>query len=142
MEAVTLPISVRIRDVMDKNVVLIDSREMVFTAIERMLEHKVWSVVVVKEGLPVGVVTERDVLRRCVGMGLDARLVEVAEIMTSPLLTISADASIGEAMHEMVRKDVRRLYIVEKGKLLGRVTQTAIFENLFGSMGALLSVAY
>ena len=49
--------------------------------------------------------------------------------MSSPLITISADANIREAMSIMVEKEIRRLFIVENGKILGRVTQTRLFES-------------
>jgi signal-transduction protein with cAMP-binding, CBS, and nucleotidyltransferase domain len=59
-----------------------------------------------------------------------------------PLLTISPEAPVGEAMQLMVTKNVRRLYVIEGRRAIGRATQTAVFGNVFEAMESLLSVAY
>jgi predicted transcriptional regulator len=137
-----MPISVKVRDVMDKNLVFVEQETSVSDIIKRMVEQNVWSVLVSSNGLPVGVVTERDVLRRCLGKGMNPERVKAGEIMSAPLLVVDADAAIGEAMHLMVSKDVRRLYVIEGGKAVGRVTQTAVFDNVFETMESLLTWAY
>lgn len=141
-EGTDLPVAMKVGDVMDRNLVFIQSGTPVSEVIKKMVENNVWSVLVAKEGLPVGVVTERDVLRRCLAKGVSPDKMKADEIMSSPLLTIGLDAPLGEAMQMMVTKDVRRLYVVEAGKAVGRVTQTAVFGNIFDTMESLLSVAY
>jgi CBS domain-containing protein len=64
----------------------------------------------------------------------------VGEIMSSPIETISPDASLGEAMAKMVEKNIRRLFVVEQGKIIGRVTQTELFENTLNVMMTLSSL--
>lgn len=137
-----MPISVKVKDVMDTNLVFIESGTTVTDGIKKMVDRNVWSFLVTKNGLPMGVVTERDILRRCLAKGTSPDRMKVEEIMSSPLLTIDADLVIGEAMHMMIAKDVRRLYVVEGGKVVGRVTQTAVFDNVFEAMESLLTVAY
>ncbi|MEM1975478.1 MAG: CBS domain-containing protein, partial [Candidatus Caldarchaeum sp.] len=51
--------------------------------------------------------------------------------------TISPDASLGEAMAKLVEKNIRRLFVIENGKIIGRVTQTELFENTLNVMMAL-----
>ena len=137
-----MPITVRVKDVMDKNIVMVDANDTVNEVLKKMLQAGVWSVVVEKQGLPVGVITERDIIRRCVAKGLNMEKVKAEEIMSSPLLTISPDATLGEAMKEMTEKHVRRLYVVEGGKIIGRITQTGLFENMLNVMIALSSIPY
>jgi predicted transcriptional regulator len=137
-----VPISVKVRDVMDKNLLFIESGTSVSDVIKRMVNEKVWSVLVSKKGLPIGVVTDRDILRRCLAKGLNPDRVKAEEIMSAPLLTIDSDASIGEAMHMLITKDVRRLYVIEGGKAVGRLTQTSVFDNIFDSMESLLTSTY
>jgi CBS domain-containing protein len=60
--------------------------------------------------------------------------------MSSPIETISPDASLGEAMAKMVEKNIRRLFVVEQGKIIGRVTQTELFENTLNVMMTLSSL--
>ncbi|MDJ0269611.1 MAG: CBS domain-containing protein [Aigarchaeota archaeon] len=137
-----MPITVRVRDVMDQNVISVEADKSVSDAIKKMLQSGVWSLVVEKDGLPIGVVTERDTLRRCISKGLNPDKVKVEEIMSSPLITIGPDATLGEAMMRMVEKKIRRLYVVEHGKIIGRITQTGLFENMLNIMMALSTVPY
>lgn len=137
----SLAITIQIKDVMDRSVAAIDNGATVADAIKKMLQSGVWSLVVQKRGLPEGVVTERDILRRCIGKGLIPEKVKVEEVMTSPLITIGPNATIGEAMRMMIEKNVRRLFIVEGGKITGRITQTKLFESTLNVMTDLSSLA-
>ncbi len=125
-----MTIVARVRDAMDTNVVMVDASAKVIDVLNAMLEKKVWSVVVEKEGLPVGVITERDILRRCIAKKLLTDVCTAEEIMSSPLITISPDESIMEAMKLMAMKKVRRLFVVEEGKIIGRVTQTGLMTYI------------
>jgi len=134
-----LPISVSVSSVMEP-VVTVSSDYTVSQALEQMVKTEVWSLLIQRQGLPVGVVTDRDILIRCVARGRSPDKVNVEEIMSSPLITIEMSKSAGEALHTMVEKHVRRLYIVDQGKIIGRVTQTGLSRNLLDVMIALSSV--
>ncbi len=116
---------------MDQNLVMVKTGTSVQDAVGAMLSHKVWSVLVAEKGLPLGVVTDRDVLRSCDGNKSDMSASKVEDIMTSPLITIDADAPVGEVMAKMIKKNVRRLYVVEEGKVVGKVTRNSVFKNIF-----------
>ena len=137
-----LPIALTVREVMEQNVPAIGSHDPVSQAIEKMIQAGVWSLLVERQGLPVGVITDRDILRRCAAMGHYPGEVKVEEIMSSPIITIEPDARAGEALNTMIEKNVRRLYVVEGGKIIGRVTQTELSRNLLDVMVALASVSY
>ena len=134
-----MPISVSVSSVMEP-VVTVSSDYTVSQALEQMVKTEVWSLLIQRQGLPVGVVTDRDILIRCVARGRSPDKVNVEEIMSSPLITIEMSKSAGEALHTMVEKHVRRLYIVDQGKIIGRVTQTGLSRNLLDVMIALSSV--
>src|SRR5208337_4737804 len=121
-------------------VVTVSSDYTVSQALEQMIKAEVWSLLIERQGLPVGVVTDRDILIRCVARGRSPDKVNVEEIMSSPLITIETNKSAGEALHTMIEKHVRRLYIVDQGKIIGRVTQTGLSRNLLDVMIALSSV--
>ena len=129
-----MAIAITVRDLMDKDVVSIDVSENVSEGVALMVRSKVWSLLVMAGGRPQGVVTERDVLRRCINKGLAPREVKVGAIMSSPLVTIGPDATVREAMGLMVEKDVRRLYVVVGGEVVGRLTQTRLFQSNFDLM--------
>ena len=137
-----MPISVRVRDVMDTNVVYVDNDKSCMDAINEMLKNKVWSIVVTKEELPVGVVTERDIIRRVISKNIDINKVTLEEIMSSPLITIDPDKSISTVMEMMAMNDIRRVYVVEKGKIIGRVTQTEAFKHLLDVLLALTNITW
>lgn len=137
-----MPVTVKVRDVMDKDVYTVNASANVREILKTMYEKGVWSVLVEEKGLPIGVITERDVLRRCIIKGLDPSKVLAREIMSSPLITIRPDEPIGEAMRIMAEKGIRRVYVVEEGKIIGRVTQTNACANLLNVVLALHNVKY
>ena len=139
--AILMAITLRVKDLMEKNVVTVEASTTVRDAITTMLDSNVWSVVVTKGGLPEGVVTERDLIRRCVAKGLFPDRLPVEKIMTSPLITIGPDATIREAMSLMVEKDIRRLFVVDGGRIVGRLTQSHLFESTLDVMSSLSSLS-
>jgi len=129
-----MAIAITVGDLMDKDVVSIDESESVAEGVALMVRSKVWSLLVMAGGRPQGVVTERDVLRRCINKGLAPGEVKVGAIMSAPLVTIGPDATVREAMGLMVERDVRRLYVVVGGEVVGRLTQTRLFQSNFDLM--------
>lgn len=138
---VLMAVNLRVKDLMEKSVITVDSATTVADAIKVMLQSNVWSVVVVKRGLPEGVVTERDLIRRCVAKGLVPDRLPIEKIMTSPLITIGPDATIREAMSLMVEKDIRRLFVVNEGMIVGRITQGHLLESTLEVMSSLSSLS-
>jgi CBS domain-containing protein len=136
-----MPLTVMVRDVMDKRVVPVIYMATVDEAVKKMLENNVWSLVVERKGAPWGVVTERDVIRRCVAKGLSTAKTSVGSISTSPIITISPDATMREAMDAMAAREIRRLFVVEKGKIIGRITQTEVFQSTIDVMETLTSLS-
>lgn len=132
-----MPVTMKVKDVMDTRVVLVGYMVTVDEAVKRMIQNNVWSLVVERKGAPWGVVTERDILRRCLAKGLSTAKTSVGSISSAPLLTIGPDATMREAMDKMVAKDVRRLFVVEKGKIMGRITQTEVFQSTIDVMETL-----
>jgi len=79
---------------------------------------------------PVGVVTERDIIKKVIRKGLNLEGVQVGKIMSSPIITVSPDDPVAKAMELMVQNDIRRVYVVENGRIIGRVTQTGAFKKI------------
>ena len=119
---------------MQKDVVLVESSETIASAIKTMLEKNVWSLVISKDGLPVGFVSERDLIRRCFAKGLDPEHSYLESVMSSPLVTAGPDTPLIQIMALMTEKNIRRVYIVENGQIVGRITQTRAFAELINIM--------
>lgn len=91
-------------------------------AVAEMNRHRVGSVLVLDAGRLVGIFTERDVLRRVVGAGVDPTRALVAEVMTAGVITISPDASLEDTMVLFTEKRCRHLPVIESGNLVGTIS--------------------
>ncbi len=123
-------ISLKVRDIMDDKVYMIDEGRSCKEALDEMVDKGVWSLLVSRDGLPVGVVTERDIIKKVIRKGFSLEGVQVGKVMSSPIITVSPDDPVAKAMELMVQNDIRRVYVVEKGKIIGRVTQTGAFKKI------------
>lgn len=95
----------------------VDENSSVYEAIDLMIRKSVPSVVISTSGRPSGIFTERDVLKRVAGKGIDTKRTPVKEVMTSPLLTMAETALIGEALTEMYRRDIRNMPVMGTGEI-------------------------
>lgn len=135
-----MPITIRVKDAMDTKLVSVDKATPVKQALQKMVDTQVGSILVTDGGRIVGVMTERDFIRRCALKGLDPDKTPVEKLMTTPLVTIGGDKPIGEALQLMLAKNIRRLYITEDGKIIGRVTQTELAEKTLDIFVAISSL--
>lgn len=95
---------------------------MVHEAISIMADKHVAAVLVMVDGKLVGIVSAKDYGNKVVLRGRSARDTRVREIMTSPVTTVSLDASALECMAIMTRNHIRHLPVVNKGELVGIVS--------------------
>ena len=91
-------------------------------AVAEMNRHRVGSVLVLDAGRLVGIFTERDVLRRVVGAGVDPKHSLVSDVMTANVITISPEASVEETMVLFTEKRCRHLPVLDNGKLVGTIS--------------------
>ena len=71
---------------------------------------------------PIGIITESDIIKKVVAENLCANEIKVEEIMSSPIIVIDPNSPLEEAMNTMGKCNIRRLPVVENGKLIGIVT--------------------
>ena len=97
-------------------VIAVDSEATVAQAISKMVERNIGAVLVMEEGNPSGMFTERDVLK-CwkAGKGFD---IQVKEVMTRDLFAVEADEDISNVMSIMIQKSVRHLPVADKGAVV------------------------
>jgi CBS domain-containing protein len=96
--------------------------ETVFEALGRMAEHRIGALLVLENGEPVGLFSERDYSRKVALQGLRSRETPVKAIMSSPVLTISPDASVEQGLSIMTEKYIRHLPVVDGSGLIGMVS--------------------
>lgn len=117
---------VLVKDIMSKPAVIIEENKSARVAGEIMKKKRKGALVVVKKGKPVGIVTDSDLIRKIVAKNLKPSEVKVREIMSRPLVVISPDDNIIEASRKMKRSNIKRLPVVENGKVIGLLSLTDI----------------
>jgi CBS domain-containing protein len=94
----------------------------VVEAVRQMNEKGIGALLVLESDRPVGIFTERDVLRRVVDAGLDPRATRVRDVMTVDLLVVGPSTRVEEAMAIMTNRRLRHLPVMDGGRLLGMVS--------------------
>jgi len=118
-----------VRDVMTKNVKTVSIYENVREAVQKMNKFNIGSVVVVdtERRRPIGIVTERDILRM-VELHSEPKLFEIKKIMSTPLVTINPNTDIEDAAKLMTKKRIKRLPVIENDRLVGIITSSDIMK--------------
>ena len=110
----------KVRDIMTKQVVRISPREPVEVAARTLTHYNIGALPVCgDDGRLCGVVTDRDLVTRCMAPGRPAGELKVRDVMTGRVITAGPDMDVGAAAHLMGREQVRRLPVLENGKLCG-----------------------
>jgi CBS domain-containing protein len=100
----------------------IPSDTTVYAAMEMMAEKEVGALLVMDQGHVHGIVSERDYARKVVLMGRSSKETPVSEILTEPLITITPDTSVDEAMRLITTHRIRHLPVVSNGELQGVIS--------------------
>ena len=111
---------------------MIGPRAIVFEAAKLMRENRIGSVVVVNggSGEVLGIITERDLVRRVLAENKDVMTVKVSDVMTTPVVSIAPNEDIVDAAQLMRKNEIRRLVVMEGGKLIGIITANDIANNM------------
>ena len=119
-----------------ENVVTVSGWALVADAAAEMVEKKISCLPVSLGHGPVGIITEKDIVKKVVAAGLDSARVRVKEIMSTPLITVLPTVSVREAAEIMLKNEIRRLIVTdEEGKLVGLVTMTDILKRVAKAEG-------
>ena len=119
-----------VRDIMTKEIVMIEGSESTLEAAKLMADRGISSLFVVKDGVPVGIVTERDFVKKVCAKELAISQVNVEDIMSKILTTAEPETPIEVAVQRMVNHKIRRLPIMERGKIVGIITVTDLAKHL------------
>ena len=112
--------------------IVLEESSRVQEAVKAMRENGYGSVIVTKEGKPVGILTERDVLYRVVAEGKDPKNTRIGEVMTTPLITVTPNTKVSDAIAIMSKKGIRRLVVMSGEKIMGIISLMALVGDSTG----------
>jgi len=115
-----------VKDIMVKEIVTVDPTTRIRDAVELMNKNEIGCLVVMKKGKPIGIMTERDVLKKIVCGCKDPEQTRVSEIMSKPLIVGKVDMDWLEAVKLMLNQNIKKLPILDGERLVGLVTLTDI----------------
>ncbi len=134
----------KIRDIMTSAVVRIHPEEPVEVAARTLTQYNVGALPVCgRDGQIYGMLTDRDLVVRCMASGRNAADMKVRDVMTNRVVSAGPDMEASAAAHLMGRQQVRRLPVVENGKLCGMVSLADLAgceENALDAADALTEI--
>jgi CBS domain-containing protein len=120
----------QVRDIMEKNVITIDHTKNALDASVILKEKEISFLVILKEGKPEGIVSERDIVRKIAAKDIRSSQIQLEEIMSKNFKWVEPETEIEHAVQKMLNNNIRRLIVLEDEKLVGVITQTNLAEVL------------
>lgn len=115
-------------EIMSQNPVTIGPQATASEAAEIMRDQEIGSLIVVEDGKPTGIVTERDIVTKVAARNDRPGDVRIKSIMTSPVVAVHPDAEVVDAAKLMSTRKIRRLAVIREGKLVGVITENDILR--------------
>jgi len=112
-----------VRDVMSKDVKVVRPDTLVKEVVATMNKFEIGSIVVIQGDRPVGIITERDILKKIVIDRKNPAKTTAQEVMSTPLVWIESNETVADALELMRENNVRRLAVIRNGRLVGMVTE-------------------
>jgi CBS domain-containing protein len=119
-----------VRDIMTRDIVTIDEGETALEAARIMSQRGISSLIVVKDGVPKGIITERDFVKKVCAKQLEASEIKIGTLMSRIRTVADPDTPIQVAVQRMANQGIRRLPIIQEGKVVGIVTVTDLARYL------------
>ena len=120
----------KVRDIMEKNVITINQETDSLDAAKVLREKDISFLVIVKDGEPVGILSERDLVRKIVAENKKASEISITEIMSKKFRSVEPSTEIEDAVQKMINNNIRRLIVLDGEKLAGVITQTDLASYL------------
>ena len=120
----------QIRDIMEKNVITIEKNKTAQDAAKIIAKKDISFLVVMNNGLPEGVLSESDFVRKIAAEGKNSNDILISEIMSYKFRSVGPTTTIEDAIQKMLNNNIRRLLILEDNKLVGVITQTDLASYL------------
>ncbi len=117
-----------VKEIMTRNPITIDKAIKISDAAKKMVELDVGSLIVMDGHNPIGIFTERDMIKKIISKNVNPDSLSLTKVMTTPLITLDVDEDMQKAIDLMLKMHIRRVPIVKDKKLVGLVTDTDLFS--------------
>ena len=127
----------KVRDIASTTFVSLDEDTLVAEAAKTLYKQETCTIIVThydstsRQRIPIGIVTERDIIFRVVAQNKGPFKVTLKDIMSSPIITIDSDKSAKNALAVLKQNGINRLPVVNKGTLIGLITTEMIARKTF-----------
>lgn len=120
----------RVQDIMTKDVISVDESLTALEAARIMTDKGISSLIVEKDQTPIGIISERDFVKKICVKNLLPSDIKVGAIMSKIQTFASPDTTVDVAIQRMVNQKIRRLPIISEGKVIGIITVTDLAKHL------------
>ena len=117
-----------VRDIINKKLLNFDENTSVDKVAKALGRYDVGCAIITRNKKPVGIITERDMVRRVIARNLDSKKLKAKQIMTSPVESLNHNTNIYYAGKVMREKGYQRYPVVSDGKIIGVITQSDIID--------------
>jgi CBS domain-containing protein len=111
----------------------------VYEALELMAEKNLGALIVLEDGVLVGIISERDYARKVILLDRESRETQVRDIMTSDVVTVAPATSVTECMELMTAHHIRHLPVLDDGEIGGVVSIGDVVKGVIGEQRALIA---
>ncbi|MEA2035895.1 MAG: CBS domain-containing protein [Nanoarchaeota archaeon] len=126
---VTKLVNMKAKNFMTKSITTIEEDKDVISAIDSFISQGIGCIIVTQGDIPVGILTERDLLRKIDFKKRNLKDIKIKEVMSSPVKTVDPNISLLEAAEFSLNKNIRKMLVTKNSKLIGLVTQTDIAKE-------------
>ena len=110
--------SIEVNDIMVEKVITIGKSAALEEAVKLMNKHEIGCLIVLENGKPAGIITERDLLKRVLARSKELGKTKISEVMSNNLVSVEPGIEVEQAAKLMYQKKIKKLPVVRKGKLL------------------------
>ena len=121
---------ISVQDIMTKDVVAVDENMTALDAARLMTEKGISSLIIEKDHAPIGIITERDFVKKICLKDMQPSTINVGSMMSKIQTYASPDTPVDVAVQRMVNHKIRRLPVISNGKVIGIITVTDLAKHL------------
>ncbi|MCX8178511.1 MAG: CBS domain-containing protein [Candidatus Aenigmarchaeota archaeon] len=121
---------VKVEKIMTKKPLTVNKNDDIASVAKKMAENRIGSAIVQDNGNPIGIITETDLVKKIVAASLDAKKFKAKDIMSHPLVFVTPNDDYKVAVEKMRKHKIKRIPVIDSGKVVGIVTTTDIARTV------------